>query len=171
MQERAALRGVWLPEEVIAWYAWHDGVDTGGLVDPSLDILPGFDFPSLEDCLDLYTTGWLPFREETGMGEVIEGEPGWPKELVPILGIRDHFAMSVVMYRAGPVDVPGSREPAELVRGDAATYCGQQKVPSLVAFIELWMGWLNDGLVTYSADRWDVDMARRHRSTWTLGLL
>jgi hypothetical protein len=157
---------------LLALFQWHDGIADHD-DSPAMRFLPTFKFPSLRECVALYDGVWRPrIREIVGPDDE---ESYWPRRWFPVLDIGDRFELRMVMLGL-VVSRPatdgwreGILEEVRLSGNEPVTM--SSRLPSLIAFIELWLSWMADGSVSWDAarNRWLVREEARHRSTWAAG--
>jgi hypothetical protein len=160
--------GLTLPVEARTLFAWHDGVESGANPADSL-ILPPARFVGLRELTALYGDWWWPAVEEIAASDNIEPSDFWPREYFPVLHGSYFPNGNPVMIRAltgWDSVIPDQHSP--VARGELVPFQDADRLPSLIAFFEIWLGWIEAGGVHWREEGggWLITPEFRHRSTW-----
>lgn len=146
-QERATAVGMRLPQEVLTWFSWHDGVEIAER--PPEHMLGPFQLSSLDEAI-----GGHRWRREQAVvvGPEFE-EHVWSRRWLPIAVQVTSRTLAVDI--SGPVDAPA---PVYLVDAQDFEESREPKCASMKAMIGLWTDAVAQGLWRWDhvERRWDV---------------
>jgi hypothetical protein len=146
-EQRATAAGLRLPNEVLTWFSWHDGMEPAER--PPAHMLGPFQLLSLDAAIEGYR--WR--REQAvSVGSEFE-EDVWSQRWLPIAVQLTSRTLAVDV--SVPVDPPA---PVYLVDAQDFEESREPKCASMKAMVELWSDALAQGLWgwDHAERRWEV---------------